>query len=117
MDSFNETVLEINLTTLSKNYYYLKSRLGSNTKFLAVVKAFGYGSDAVQIAKHLESLNVDYFAVAYINEGIQLRDAGITTPIMVLHPQPSNSKTLIDRCLEPSLYSPRVFKQFIEIAS
>jgi len=117
MDSFNETVLEINLTTLSKNYYYLKSHLGSNTKFLAVVKAFGYGSDAVQIAKHLESLNVNYFAVAYVNEGVQLRDAGITTPIMVLHPQPSNFKTLIDCCLEPSLYSPRVLQQFIDIAS
>ena len=97
MDSFNETVLEINLTRLSKNYHYLKSCLGSNTKFLAVVKAFGYGSDAVEIAKHLESLNVDYFAVAYANEGIQLRDAGITKPIMVLHPQPSNFKTIIEK--------------------
>ena len=53
---------------------------------LAVVKAFAYGSDAVQIAHELVALGVDYFAVAYVSEGVALRKAGIQTPILVLHP-------------------------------
>ncbi len=109
-----ETVLEIDLNALTHNFEYLKSKLSDSTKFLAVVKAFAYGNDAATIATHLEQLDVDYFAVAYTNEGVALRDSGVTKPILVLHPQPANFKTLIDRCLEPSLYSARVFNKFIE---
>ena len=111
-----ETVLEIDLSALTHNFNYLKSKLKPKTKFLAVVKAFAYGSDSVEIAKHLQKLNIDYFAVAYVKEGVTLRDAGITTPIIVLHPQSINFKTLIDRCLEPSIYSHHVLDEFIKIA-
>lgn len=117
MPKITETVLEINLTALGENYQYLKSKLKSNTKLLGVVKAFAYGSDSVIIAKELETLGIDYLAVAYVNEGIVLRDAGIKTPILVLHPQPENFEILIDRCLEPNLYNERVLKHFINIAS
>ena len=117
MPKAQETVLEINLTDLKHNFNYLKSKLNRSTKFLAVVKAFAYGSDAVEIAQCLQELNVDYFAVAYANEGVVLRDAGITKPILVLHPQPINFKTLIERCLEPSLYNAKVLNEFIRIAS
>ncbi|BAO75470.1 alanine racemase [Winogradskyella sp. PG-2] len=111
-----ETILEIDLGALTHNFNYLKSKLQPETKFLAVVKAFAYGSDSVEVAKHFQTLDVDYFAVAYTKEGVALRDAGITTPILVLHPQSINFKTLIDRCLEPSLYSPHVLKEFIRVA-
>ena len=117
MPKAKETVLEINLTSLEENYHYLKSKLSEETKFMGVVKAFGYGSDAIEIAKNLVELGVNYLAVAYVKEGVVLRDAGIEAPILVLHPQPANFSTLIDRCLEPSLYSPNVFKQFIKVAS
>jgi len=117
MPKANETVLEINLSALGDNYQYIKSKTVIDTKILGVVKAFGYGSDAIVIAKELVSLGVDYLAVAYVKEGVILRDAGIQTPILVLHPQPINFKTLIDRCLEPNLYSPKVLKQFIAVAS
>jgi alanine racemase len=90
MPKAQETILEINLGALTHNFNYLKSKLQPETKFLAVVKAFAYGSDSVEIAKHLQKQNVDYFAVAYAKEGVILRDAGITTPILVLHPQPIN---------------------------
>ena len=80
------------------------------------MKAFAYGSDTVVIAKKLEQLGVDYLAVAYVKEGILLRDAGIKIPILVLHPQQPNFETLIDRCLEPSLYSPKVLKEFLNVA-
>ena len=116
MSKVQETVLEINLPALTHNYKYLKSKLQPNTKFLAVVKAFAYGSDSVAVAKHLQDLEVDYFAVAYTNEGVVLRDAGITKPILVLHPQAINFKTIIERCLEPSLYSTKVLNEFIATA-
>jgi len=107
------TVLEINLDALTHNYTYLKSRLKPDTKFLGVVKAFAYGSETIAVAKKLETLGVDYFAVAYTQEGVVLREAGIVTPILVLHPQPSNFDVLIEHGLEPSLYAPRILKLFI----
>lgn len=116
MPKANETVLEIDLSALTHNFNYLKYKLQPNTKFLAVVKAFAYGSDSVTIAKHLESLNIDYLAVAYAKEGVLLRDAGIKTPVLVLHPQPINFKTIIEYCLEPSIYSPRILNEFISVA-
>lgn len=116
MSRIGETTLEIDLSALAHNYSYLKSKILPETKFLAVVKAFAYGSDMVSVAKKLESLGVDYFAVAYAKEGILLRDAGITTPILVLHPQPTHLSEIIDRCLEPSLYSKAIFSRFQKTA-
>ena len=115
MPKAQETILEIDLNALKHNFEYLKSKLNPKTKFLAVVKAFAYGSDSCEIAKYLEELGVDYLAVAYVNEGVALRDAGIKLPILVLHPQSVNFKTLIDRCLEPSLYSAKILKEFIHV--
>ncbi|MDG1715112.1 alanine racemase [Lacinutrix sp.] len=111
-----ETVLEIDLKAIQHNFKFLKSKLENNTKFLAVVKAFAYGSDAIEIAKYLENLGVDYFAVAYVDEGIALRNAGIKTPILVLHPLPENFNAIIQHCLEPSIYSQRVLNEFIIVA-
>ncbi|NAY91772.1 alanine racemase [Muricauda sp. JGD-17] len=116
MSRIGETTLEIDLNALAHNYSYLKSMILPETKFLAVVKAFAYGSDMVAIAKKLESLGVDYFAVAYAKEGVLLRDAGIERPILVLHPQPAHLDCLIDRCLEPSLYSKNILNQFLKTA-
>lgn len=113
MSNIKETTLEINLTHLTHNFNYLKSKVGTNVKMLSVVKASGYGSDASVIANHLEKLGTDYFAVAYVSEGILLREAGITTPILVLHPQPINFEALVKYNLEPSLYSPRILREFV----
>ena len=106
------TRLEIDLSALRHNYTYLKSKVAKDVKIMAVVKAFGYGSDAVEVALELEQLGVYYFAVAYTSEGVALRKAGIKSPILVLHPQPDNFELLLKNCLEPSLYSTRVFKAF-----
>lgn len=116
MGKAHETILEIDLKALKHNFNFLKSKLQSNTKLLAVVKAFAYGSDANEIAKYLEQLNVDYLAVAYTYEGVALRDAGIRTPILVLHPQAVNFKTIIERCLEPSIYSFKILEGFLAVA-
>ncbi|MEM7085827.1 MAG: alanine racemase [Bacteroidota bacterium] len=111
-----ETVLEIDLDALAHNYRYLSSKIKPGTKVMGVVKAFGYGSDAVEVAKELVCLGVDYLAVAYVKEGVALRNAGIETPILVLHPQPVNFETLIQKCLEPALYSARIFRAFVSTA-
>lgn len=106
------TRLEIDLNALRHNYTYLRSKLRPDVKMMGVVKAFGYGSDACEVALFLEQLGIDYFAVAYAPEGEALRKAGIEAPILVLHPQPDNFNIIIENCLEPNLYSARVFKAF-----
>ena len=116
MHNTTETVLEINLNHVKHNFEYLKSKLKSSSKFLAVVKAFAYGNDAITIANYLEKIGVDYFAVAYSQEGINLRKAGIKTPILVLHPQSPNLKEIVDYCLEPNLYNTKILKEFIAVA-
>jgi alanine racemase len=116
MPKAKETVIEIDLAALEHNFKFLKSKLHKQTKFLAVVKASGYGTDACIVAKYLEQLNVDYFAVAYTQEGIVLRDAGIKTPILVLHPQIVNFESIIDHCLEPNLYNARILNEFLNVA-
>ena len=116
MSSAQETVLEINLKALEHNYTYLRSKIKQNTKFLGVVKAFAYGSDAVKISQKLVDLGVDYLAVAYTEEGVALRDAGIQIPILVLHSQPVSFDIIIERCLEPSIYSERILTEFISVA-
>ena len=117
MPKAQETVLEIDLKALKHNYEYIKSKTPKNTKILGVVKAFAYGSDAEEIALYLQRLDIDYFAVAYINEGVALRQAGVTKPVLVLHPQAVNFKKLIEHCLEPSLYSSKILNEFIAVAT
>ncbi|MEN8789925.1 MAG: alanine racemase [Flavobacteriaceae bacterium] len=117
MPKANETLLEIDLQALEHNYNFLKSKINPQTRLLAVVKAYAYGSDSVIIAKKLEKLGLDYFAVAYTKEGVLLREAGIKTPILVLHPQPFYFRQIIENCLEPSIYNPRILREFIKVAS
>lgn len=116
MTKIQETTLEINLSALKLNYHYLRSKLNSNTKFMAVLKAFAYGSEASELAFCLEALGADYFAVAYTKEGIALRQAGIKTPIVVLHPLQVHFKDLIKFELQPSIYSFFVLDSFLKTA-
>lgn len=116
MPKAKETVLEISLASLEHNYRVLRSKISEGTKFLGVVKAAAYGSEAITIAKKLESLGADYLAVAYIPEGVALRKAGISLPIMVFHPQSANFGDAIAHCLEPCLYSAHVLNVFIDSA-
>jgi alanine racemase len=114
MPKTRETVLEIDLGALAHNYRYLRSKVPENVKMMGVVKAFAYGSEAGEVAHKLSELGIDYFAVAYTSEGIALREAGIKDPILVLHPQSVNFESIIEHCLEPSIYSEFVLKEFIK---
>jgi len=109
------TVLEIDGNALEHNLNYFKQKLQPKTKILAVVKAFGYGSDGIKVAQFLED-KVDYFAVAYASEGIALREAEIKAPILVLHPQVQNLQSVVDYRLEPNLYSFKIFNAFLNLA-
>jgi len=109
------TVLEIDGKALEHNLHYFKNKLHQNTKILAVVKAFGYGGDGVQIASFLKN-KVNYFAVAYAHEGEALRDSDIATPILVLHPQIQNFDQIALHQLEPSIYNLKTLTAFLAYA-
>jgi Alr-MurF fusion protein len=112
----HETVLEINLNSISHNLSFFKSKLKPTTKMMVMVKAFGYGSGGFEIAKLLEHHKVDYLGVAFADEGISLKNAGITLPIMVLNPETTSFSAIIQYQLEPEIYSLKGLKAFLQIA-
>ncbi len=104
----HETILEINLDAIIHNLNYYRSKLLPGTKTMAMVKAFSYGSGNFEIANLLQFHRVDYLAVAYTDEGVELRKAGITIPIMVLNPEEHSFDLLLQNNLEPEIYNFRV---------
>lgn len=111
----HETVLEINLNAIAHNISFFKSKLTSTTKLMVMVKAFAYGSGGFEIAKLLEYLKVDYLGVAFADEGISLRNAGLKIPIMVLNPENSSFPSIITFKLEAEIYSIKGLKAFIKV--
>jgi alanine racemase len=105
------TVLEINLNALSHNYNFYKKRLNPTTKLMVMVKAFAYGGGSLEIANHLQHLKADYLAVAYTEEGVDLRTHAIQLPIMVLNPERESLHKLLQFNLEPVVYSLSFFSQ------
>lgn len=99
------TRLEIDLEALAFNLKFFRGFLNPNTKIMAMVKAFAYGSGSHQIAKQLEYQGVDYLAVAYTDEGANLRKKGVGLPIMVMNPLPESYPLLLKYALEPEIYS------------
>jgi len=101
----HQTVLEINLDHMLSNLNYFKGKLGKNTKVMVMVKAFSYGSGSFEIANLMQYFRADYLAVAYADEGVELRKAGINLPIMVMSPDINNIDTLLKYDLEPEIYN------------
>lgn len=110
----HETVLEINLNALVHNLTYYQNLLKKGTKVMAMVKALSYGSGGYEIANVLQYHNVDYLAVAYADEGIELRKAQISTPIMVMNPEEESYDLLSKYNLEPEIYNFRTLRLLIE---
>lgn len=107
----HETVLEINLNALVNNLNYYRARLKPITKIMGMVKAFSYGSGSFEIANTLQFHRVDYLAVAYADEGVELRKAGIIVPIMVMNPEAESFDAMITHQLEPEIYSFRILEK------
>ena len=108
------TVLEINLDAVAHNLNYFRSLLAPPTKIMVMVKAFAYGSGSAEIAGLLQFHRVDYLAVAYADEGVQLRENGITLPIMVMNPSVETFQQLVGYQLEPEIYSPRILRELLD---
>jgi alanine racemase len=108
----HQTVMEINLTAMLQNLKSYQQKLQPSTKVMAMVKAFSYGSGSVEVARLLEFHKVDYLAVAYADEGVVLRKAGIRLPIMVMSPDEASFDALLEYHLEPELFSSTIFHAF-----
>jgi alanine racemase len=106
------TVLEINLNALVQNVKQYQKLLKPSTKVMAMVKAFAYGSGATEIAGVLQSQSVDYLAVAYADEGVELVQSGIRLPIMVMNTEAHTFQAIVDHRLQPVIYSFDVLQKF-----
>jgi alanine racemase len=113
----HQTVLTIDLSALKHNLDCFRSLLRPDVKTMAMVKAFAYGSGSYEIASLLQYSGVDYLAVAYTDEGVGLRKAGIRLPIMVMSPDVSSFDRMIAWKLEPEIYNTRSFLAMKQVAS
>jgi alanine racemase len=108
----HQTVLEINLSAIVHNLKEYQRRLKTSTKIMAMVKAFAYGSGGAEIAGILQYHKVDYLGVAYADEGVELRKAGITLPIMVMNPEENAFDAIVEYNLQPEIYSFELLQSF-----
>ena len=106
----HRTQLEVNLDAIQHNLAYFKKDIGPDTKLMVMVKAFAYGTGAIEIATLLQNSGVDYLTVAYTDEGVYLRKQGIYLPIMVMNPQIEDFDILTENALEPEIYSLELLK-------
>ncbi len=109
----HQTVMEINLTSVAHNLKEYQRELKPGVKLMAMVKAYGYGSGSAEVANVLQFHKVDYLAVAYADEGIDLRKSGIRMPIMVLNVDEAAFEAVVEYNLEPELYSFEILQSFV----
>ncbi|MCF8336151.1 MAG: bifunctional UDP-N-acetylmuramoyl-tripeptide:D-alanyl-D-alanine ligase/alanine racemase [Bacteroidales bacterium] len=114
-EKMHQTLLEIDLDAMVNNLNYFRSILKDGTRIMAMVKAFSYGSGTYEIANVLQYQRVDYLGVAFADEGVMLREAGITMPIVVMNPEEESFGVMIDYDLEPEIYNFRVLGKFGEM--
>lgn len=113
----HQTILEINLTVLIHNLNEIRNCVQKKVKIMAMVKASGYGSGSIETALALQYHKVDYLAVAYADEGAELRQAGVRLPIMVLNVDPAAFETILQYNLEPEIYSFPIFSAWSNFLS
>ena len=101
----HETVLEINFNHLVNNFNHYRSLIKPETKIMVMVKAFGYGSGNYEVSNILQFHRADYLTVAFADEGVELRCAGINLPIMVMSPEVNSYDNIIKYHLEPEVFS------------
>ncbi|MCL2417038.1 MAG: bifunctional UDP-N-acetylmuramoyl-tripeptide:D-alanyl-D-alanine ligase/alanine racemase [Bacteroidales bacterium] len=110
----HETRLEIDLNAMQYNLNYYRSKIKPTTKIMSMVKAFSYGSGSFEISNFLQFNNVDYLTVAYADEGVELRNFGITLPIMVMNPEKIAIEKMLRFNLEPEIYNFRTLDFLIQ---
>ncbi len=115
-EKVHQTILEVDIEKLIFNIKQHQQQILPNTKIMAIVKAFGYGNGSVEVAQTLQKMGIAYLAVAYADEGVTLRKAGIHLPIMVMNVDDATFDVLVEYNLEPELYSLNIMQQFILFA-
>lgn len=115
-EKIHGTVLEVNLDALVHNLNFYRRRLQPGVKLMVMVKAFAYGSGSYEVANLLQFHRVDYLAVAYADEGVDLRQHGISLPLMVMNPAPDAFQKLRQYHLEPEIYSFELLKAYLRAA-
>lgn len=113
----HQTILSIDLAAITNNYKYFRRQVPAPVKIMVMVKAYSYGSGSYEIANTLQQLGVDYLGVAYTDEAVSLRKAGITLPIMVMNPDIDSFNKMIAWNLEPELYNTSSVKKFSIVAA
>ncbi len=111
-EQIHQTVMEVNLNAMAQNLRQYRQLLEPTTRVMAMVKAFGYGSGSFEIANLLQFHGVDYLGVAYADEGVVLRKAGIRVPIMIMNTENSSFDSLVQYNLEPVIYSTALLRSF-----
>lgn len=109
----HHTQLRINLKSLRKNIVAHKQNLPEGTKLMVMMKASGYGSGLDKMVQFVDSYGVDYFGVAFVDEGVAIRQAGITKPIMVMNTEEDNYEACIKNKLEPAIFDFQQLDDFI----
>lgn len=112
----HRTIMEVDLNALVHNLNHFRALLKPKTKILVLVKAFAYGNGRDELAQLLQFHKVDYLGVAFADEGVALRLAGITLPIIVLNPAPDSYETIIEHQLEPEIFSTTSLHTFHKLA-
>ena len=108
------TILEVDLQAMARNINHFRSKIGAATRLVAMIKASGYGAGEVEVAQMLQKQGVAYLAVAFADEGVALREGGITMPIVVLNADDASFDTMIAHSLEPEIYSLRSLASFVQ---
>ncbi len=112
---YHQTVLEIDLNAMIGNLNFFRLLIRPGVRIMVMVKAFSYGSGMVEIARILQYHQVDYLAVAVADEGIELRQAGINLPIVVMNPEEHSFESMIEFRLEPNIYSEEILDSFRKV--
>lgn len=108
------TVLEVNLQAMMRNINYFRARLRPGAGLVAMVKASSYGAGDAEVAQMLQKQGIRYLAVAFADEGVVLRESGITMPILVLNADDASFDAMVAASLEPEIYSMRSFDAFVK---
>lgn len=113
----HQTILEVNLSALRENLNHYRNFLKPETKIICMVKASAYGAGALEVARTLQDCHVNYLAVAVVDEGVELRKAGLTTGIIIMNPEPCSFRSLFANKLEPEVYNFSMLRALIKAAT
>lgn len=113
----HQTVLETNFSSIEHNLNFYRSKLQPDTMIMAIIKAEAYGTGSIPLSKFLSEKKINYLGVALIDEAIKIRNAGVTTPIMVLNVQENSLEKLWEFKLEPEIYNLRLLRKIVSLSN